>query len=347
MQPWLAAFPPSHHPTFFEVVTVMALRYFAAQKCDLVIWEIGLGGRLDATNIVTPLASVITNIEFDHQQWLGDTLDQIAAEKAGIIKTGVPVITAAEPGHGLEVISETARRLAAPFTRVAQVSRIADSVPPSSTSLSVEQAWAAAAPGAGGMPALPLSGEHQRLNAALAVTTVKAIAAQIPVSAEALSEGLKQVSWPGRMQLVKTPAGQTIVLDGAHNAASAAALRCTFESEFRDIRPVLVLGVLGDKDWSSIAGSLASLASRILLVPVKSQRTLPPEALAPVCREVNLAAPVETCASLSGALAATAKEPFLLITGSLYLVGEAMELLRLSAAPPKDERSLNEWSAAR
>src|SRR5207245_3578994 len=92
LQPLLAQFPEGEHPTFFEVVTVMALRYFAAQKCDLVIWETGLGGRLDATNIVTPLASVITNVQFDHQEWLGARLASIAAEKAGIIKPGIRVI---------------------------------------------------------------------------------------------------------------------------------------------------------------------------------------------------------------------------------------------------------------
>src|SRR5881409_2307861 len=96
MQPLLKRFTAAEHPTFFEVVSVMSLRYFAEQRCDLVIWETGLGGRLDATNIVTPLASVITNIQYDHQQWLGETLASIAAEKAGIIKPGVPVITAAD-----------------------------------------------------------------------------------------------------------------------------------------------------------------------------------------------------------------------------------------------------------
>src|SRR6266851_8090857 len=96
LQPLLGTFPRDAHPTFFEVVTVMALRYFAEQKCDSVVWETGLGGRLDATNIVTPLASVITNVQFDHEEWLGHTLAEIAAEKAGIIKPGVPVITAAE-----------------------------------------------------------------------------------------------------------------------------------------------------------------------------------------------------------------------------------------------------------
>ena len=109
IQPLLKEFPADHHPTFFEVVTVMALKYFAEQKCELVIWETGLGGRLDATNIVIPLASVITNIALDHQQWLGDTLEKIAAEKAGIIKSGVPVLTAADAPEALRVIEQMAR----------------------------------------------------------------------------------------------------------------------------------------------------------------------------------------------------------------------------------------------
>ena len=124
LQPLLKQFPAGHHPTFFEVVTVMALKFFAEQKCDLVIWETGLGGRLDATNIVTPLASVITNIAFDHEQWLGDTLAKIAAEKAGIIKPGVPVITAADEPEALAVIEKTAREKNAPLIKVAQASSL-------------------------------------------------------------------------------------------------------------------------------------------------------------------------------------------------------------------------------
>src|SRR5256714_12995540 len=112
----LAQFPADEHPTFFEVVTVIALRYFAEQKCYLVIWETGLGGRLDATNIVTPLASVITNIQYDHQKWLGETLASIAAEKAGIIKPGVPVITATDEPEAIKVIEEKARADHAPLT---------------------------------------------------------------------------------------------------------------------------------------------------------------------------------------------------------------------------------------
>jgi dihydrofolate synthase/folylpolyglutamate synthase len=117
IQPLLEEFPPDNHPTMFEVVTLMALKYFAEQNCDLVIWETGLGGRLDATNIVTPLASVITNIAFDHMQWLGDTLAQIAAEKAGIIKPGIPVVTAVENFEALTVIERVAREKGTTLTQ--------------------------------------------------------------------------------------------------------------------------------------------------------------------------------------------------------------------------------------
>ena len=121
VQALLGAFPASAHPTFFEVVTVMALRYFAEQQCNLVIWETGLGGRLDATNIVIPLASVITNIQFDHEKWLGPTLAEIAFEKAGIIKPGIPVITATDQRTALQVIAETAKRHGSPLIVVTRL----------------------------------------------------------------------------------------------------------------------------------------------------------------------------------------------------------------------------------
>src|SRR5690242_3900566 len=158
IQPLLQHFPADAHPTMFEVVAVMALKYFAEQRCNLVVWETGLGGRLDATNIVTPLASVITNIALDHQQWLGETLEKIAAEKAGIIKPGVPVLTATNVPEALNVIEEVARRENAPLTRVGQASRLS---PFKNEKMET-----------GATPVLPLPGEHQKLNAALALATV-------------------------------------------------------------------------------------------------------------------------------------------------------------------------------
>ena len=210
-------------PTFFEFITVLALKFFAEQKCDLVIWETGLGGRLDATNIVTPLASVITNIALDHTQWLGDTLEKIAAEKAGIIKPGVPVITAAHEPEVLRVIERVAREKNAPLTKInfREGRRVAVPNQNEFGSLTRQPSQ---------IENLPLPGEHQKQNAALAVATVEALQKQIPVSAEKIREGLATVNWPGRLQLVTRPGGQKILLDGAHNVAGAEALRAALPS---------------------------------------------------------------------------------------------------------------------
>ena len=309
-----------------------------------MIWETGLGGRLDATNIVTPLASVITNIAFDHQQWLGDTLEKIAAEKAGIIKSGVPVVTAADEPGALVVIEKIAREKNAPLTRVAQASRLQTGV---------------------GMAALPLPGEHQKLNAALALATVGILQKQIPVTEEQIRAGLANVNWPGRLQLIQRPDGQKILLDGAHNVAGAKVLRealSSWSSSFslsggtpkRELQhagpeagaPIaLILGVLQDKDWQPICETLAPLAGRIFTVPVSSERTANTKDLAAACRAANPLSVVFACANLAEALDKSAGNAFVIITGSLYLVGEALEMLGLSPAR-ESERGLNEWSVA-
>ena len=355
LQPWLKSFPEVHHPTFFEVVTVMALKFFAEQNCDLVIWETGLGGRLDATNIVTPLASVITNIQFDHQAWLGDTLAKIAAEKAGIIKPGVPVITAADEPEALKVIEETARTQKAPLIKINSWEGRRAAVPNQNQS---------------GSPArqpslvenLSLPGEHQKINAALALATVEVLQNQIPVTEEQIRTGLADVSWPGRLQLVTSKSGQKILLDGAHNPAGAKALRealkgtpSTASAGFKDdLRragtvpgaPItIILGVLQDKDWRPICETLAPLAARIHTVPVASERSAHPQELAEACRKINPAAEISVGHSLGEALEKTAGDGFIVITGSLYLVGEALEQLGLSPAGG-GERGLNEWTGA-
>jgi dihydrofolate synthase / folylpolyglutamate synthase len=317
-----ATFAEDHQPTFFEAVTVMALRYFAEQKCDLVIWETGLGGRLDATNIVTPLASAIANIGIEHSEWLGDTVEKIATEKAGIIKPGVPAVTSAASGHGLETITAIARERRSPFTVVdADQTHIAplDTID------------------------LPLHGPHQRLNAALVVAIVRTLAAQIPVTDSALRAGLATVDWPGRMHRVQTASGQTILLDGAHNADGAEALRIALQEEFPTAQPAMIFGVFRDKDSTSMCHSLAPLAGRILLTPVHSERTEDPSKLVAACRESNGRAPIEVCQSLADALRKVPDAPFIVIAGSLYLVGEAMELLHLTRAAENDEKGLNEW----
>ena len=318
IQPWLKEFPAGHHPTFFEVVAVMALKYFAAQGCEVVIWETGLGGRLDATNIVTPLASIITNIALDHQQWLGDTHAKIAAEKAGIIKPGVPVITATEEASALAVIRQTARERNAPLTEVH--------------------------PAPINLPALSLLGEHQKQNAALALATVNILQPTLPVSPEAIHTGLTTVIWPGRLQLLKMADGRQLLLDGAHNEAGVEALRTALETSFPGKPLALIFGALQDKSWPGLCQILAPLAAKIHTVPVASERTAAAADLAAACHAAHPAAEVTARLNLADALIACQNEPLVVIAGSLYLVGEALELL---SQPPAgdDERGLNEWQA--
>ena len=321
LRPLLGRFPPDNHLTLFEVVTVMALKFFADQKCDLVIWETGLGGRLDATNIVTPLASVITNIGLDHQQWLGDTPAKIAAEKAGIIKPGVPVVTATVAPEARSVIKKTARAKNAP--------------------LQIVTAWTSR-PGRSQLPAPPWLGDHQKTNAAVALATVAVLQRIIPVTEKQIRAGLALAKWPGRLQLIPKKSGGKILLDGAHNPDGADALARTLRKSFK-FRRTLILGVLEDKNWRQICRTLAPLAVRILTVPVASERTASAAALAAACRPANARAEIIACSSLTEALEKSRADVFVIVTGSLYLVGEALERLgRLRAGD--GERQLNRWT---
>ena len=308
MQALLRQFPAGQLPTFFEVITVMALEHFARAQCDIVLLETGLGGRLDATNIVTPLATVITPIALDHQQYLGETLAQIAAEKAGIIKQGIPALSAPQPPEAIAVLEQTG-----PITFV-----------------DAEHATA-------------LAGKHQRQNAALAAATVEALQTTLPVKNDSIETGLANVHWPARAQAIEHD-GRKLLLDAVHNPASAEALRGVLAELHSGQRPALLLGVLADKNWEQMVGILAPVAGRIVCVPVSSERTLPPDELAEACRQ-QTDCEVIASASLEDGLAAVAADDFVVITGSIYLLGEAMELLGLAAAV--DEKDLNEWKMSR
>jgi dihydrofolate synthase/folylpolyglutamate synthase len=291
------------------------------------VLEVGLGGRLDSTNVCQPCVSVITSISLDHTKQLGETLAAIAAEKAGIIKPGVPVITAVNEPEALKVIEEVARKQNAPLAMID--GRDAALRRPDS---------------AARCPYLSLPGEHQKMNAALALAAIKVLQKQIPVTDEKIREGLASVNWPGRLQLIQRPDGQKILLDGAHNVAGAKALRAALENNFQSPGHTLILGVLQDKDWPHICEILAPTAARIVTVPVSSERTAAARELAAACRAANPAAGIAACNSLRAALEKTAGDDFVVVTGSLYLVGEALELAGLSPANG-GERALNEWTA--
>jgi dihydrofolate synthase/folylpolyglutamate synthase len=313
-----ADFPDGQGPTFFEMATVMALCYFAEQSCDIVLWETGLGGRLDATNIVTPLASVITNIGLDHTRWLGETHAAIAAEKAGIIKPGVPALTAAAQPEALAVIRAEAARQGAELIELGQAEGTTD---------------------------LPLLGRHQQTNASLAKAVVEQLQAELPVSPGAVRGGLAKVHWPGRLQVVRR-GDQIVLLDGAHNAEGAAMLRQALADEFSADTPVFIFGMVDEKDGAGFCAELAPLAKRVVLSPVSSARSAKPEGFVVACQAANPAAAIEVAESLGQALEWCAAEPVVVVTGSFYLVGEAMERLGLAPTPSEAERRLNDWGAA-
>ncbi|MFM1944251.1 MAG: hypothetical protein RI897_3233 [Verrucomicrobiota bacterium] len=324
MRGWVGAFPEEHCPTFFEVITVMALLHFIDQDCDLVIWETGMGGRLDATNIVVPEASVITSIHLDHMRWLGSTLSEIAAEKAGIIKRGVPVVSAAQDATVIDVLRARAEELESTLTVV----------DPQVEGCGLPPGWDCS-----------LSGVHQRANAALSLATVRALRRRLPVEDETIQSGLAGVEWPGRMQVVKGRGGGRLLLDGAHNPAGIQTLVDGVRHAYPGESPVFIIGMLQDKDWGAMAARLARCARRIVVVPVRSDRGLAPEELATACRRPGQGtADVRVGDSLASALRECEAEPFVVVTGSLYLVGEAMALLDLLPEASVDELDLNDWS---
>ncbi|HEV8544356.1 MAG TPA: folylpolyglutamate synthase/dihydrofolate synthase family protein [Verrucomicrobiae bacterium] len=309
------------HPTFFEFVTVMALSYFVEQRCELVIWETGLGGRLDATNIVRPLASVITNIQLDHQQWLGNSLGEIATEKAGIIKPGIPVVTGARGEAALGVIQRIASERNSPVTLVEETE--------------FERSASAGH--------LSLLGKHQKANASVALATVQALQNTLPVSQEAIREGFETITWPGRLQHVKI-AQTEVLLDGAHNPDGARTLRDALAQEFAAREITLVLGLFKDKAWTEMCEILVPSAKRVFLVPLESDRSANPNAVAAFCAERWPSVQVNIMVSVAAGLDAALRESFAVIAGSLHLIGEVMQLLRI-IPDARSERELNEWDA--
>jgi dihydrofolate synthase / folylpolyglutamate synthase len=280
------------HPTFFEITTALAFDYFRAQSVDLVILETGLGGRLDATNVVHPLVSVLTAIDLDHQHWLGDTLSKIAAEKAGIIKPGTPVVSGPQYPEVRSALEQIAENRSAPITFAVTPIK--------------------------GTP-IGLQGSHQQMNAAIATTAIEK--AGIQVSPEAVAKGLEQVYWPGRFQHVE----DRIILDGAHNPAAIARLIQTWHECVGQESASILFGGLRDKDLKTMIATLSPLAARFLLVPVRSQRSA---STSEIERFVPKQIPVNLCGSAEQALDLAGRfDDRILVTGSLFLVGEVLAIL--------------------
>lgn len=280
-----------HSPTYFELTTALALDHFKRERCDVVILETGMGGRLDATNAVTPVVSVVTPVAMDHTQWLGNTISEIASEKAGIIKHGIPVVSAPQIPEAAAALQKKADGCGCPLT-------IVD------------------APYEGG---IGLAGIHQKWNASLAVSAIAASPFQ--VGSHAVSDGLNDVVWPARFQRVT----EKIIVDGAHNPHAAETLARTWREQFGAERATVVFGALDDKDYAEMLKRLGAIAGSFFFVPVKNPRSADPRSFPALA-----APPSHVFSSLPQALEAT-ENRITLVTGSLFLAGEALSLLAQEA----------------
>lgn len=272
-----------HQPTFFEVATCAAISHFAQAGCDAVVLETGMGGRLDATNAVTPLVSVLTPISFDHEKWLGSTLAEIAGEKCGIIKQGIPVVSAPQLPEAEAVIRRTAAERNSPLQFIDRIG-----------------------------PPTALAGEHQRRNSALACAALEA--AGLSISENSITSGLANLTWPGRFQIID----ERVILDGAHNPQAAGLLVETLRDRGFTRLPI-IFGALRDKDYSAMLRHLEPVAERFLFVPVPgTERAESPDHFTTSMPSAVLPGVKEALATIDGPV---------LVTGSLFLVGEAMRVL--------------------
>jgi dihydrofolate synthase/folylpolyglutamate synthase len=288
------------HPTYFETVTAMAFMLFREARLDTVVLEVGLGGRLDATNVVQPELCVITPIDYDHQTFLGDTIEQIAAEKAGILKPGVPAVFAEQHQQAAETVLRAHAHAPYILSRDWAITALEMDARGSSFRLR------------GVEVVCPLAGEHQVENARVAAIAL----AQLRVS----PQGIAETRWPGRLEHVAER--PEIIIDGAHNPAGTRALIAYIRRFFSGRRIWIVYGALRDKAVGEMASMLFPLAGRLILTAAANARAMPPEDIpAPGARITHSIA--EAIALLDDA----APEDVIFITGSLYLAGEARALL--------------------
>jgi len=297
--------PTAGQPTTFELTTALALAHFAATACSVAVVEVGLGGRFDATNATDPHVSVITPISHDHMRELGTSLRQIASEKAGVLRPGRVAIVARQDDAVAAVVRRASRSVAAELRVITPLS-------------------AAVATRYG----LALRGAHQRQNAALAIAAARALAERgVPFREGAIGRGLRQLRWPGRFELV--PGSPPLVLDGAHNDGSAAALAAAIRAEVPGRRVRLVIGMMQDKDARAVTRALAPIASAVYATRAESPRAADPAAIARLFRRVPVRAFHDLSSALRAARADAGPGETLCVTGSLALVGEARGLLGL------------------
>lgn len=308
--------------TYFELITACAFLHFAQQRIEVAVVEVGLGGALDATNVVVPAACVITGVSMDHEAILGRTIARIAREKAGIVKPGAGVFSGCDVPEAQHVIRTVARRLGAPLAELGSQIRISEvSVSGGRFSMNLRtprRTYSRLRPA--------LSGRHQLRNAALAVAAVESLEG-FPVKVAAVRRGLASARWPGRLELFRRP--RRTLLDGAHNLEGANALAAHLP--VLSAGPIhLVFGVLGDKDIRGIGRALFPLADRLYLARLTNGRSADPEAVlasVPAIRR-RTATYGSACSALRAAWRDCPTEGLVVVAGSLYLLGEVLPMIR-------------------
>jgi dihydrofolate synthase / folylpolyglutamate synthase len=308
------------HPTYFECVTAMAFQYFAEQRVEFGVFEVGLGGRLDATNILTPVVSVITRIDFDHENFLGHSLREIAAEKAGILKPAVPVILAQQPAEAREVVLARAAQLRSPVietSRAYQIGRpwmhdgcVRARITEVSSGWEIDLA-----------PRLP--GRFQLQNAMNAVAAARLLGERgFRISDEDIAEGVARTVWPGRIE--KLQSHPDVYLDGAHNPSAARELATFWEENFAGRKIYLLYGALRDKAVDEVAGLLFPFAAEVIFTEPRTARAISAAQLAEIAAhhagQSSVIADAEQ--ALDYALSKATSGDAVFITGSLYLVGQ-------------------------
>ncbi len=296
--------------TYFETITAMAFLLFWAEGVEMAALEVGLGGRLDATNVVVPKLSVITPIDYDHQKWLGDTIEEIAFEKAGILKRRVPAIVAPQRPEADAVLHRRAAELDVPLERTSKW-RVED--------LQVGRSGSRfrATRHSSFDISCPLAGEHQVVNALTAVAALN----HLGVAGAAIESGIAATRWPGRLEQVSEK--PEIWLDGAHNPAGVRSLAQHIRRFFEGRKLTLIFGAMQDKEVAGMAAELFPLADRLILTAPAQQRSLDPLAIAEIAGQSCF----EVAPRVAQALDMASGDDLVFVTGSLYLVGEARALL--------------------
>ena len=311
------------HPTEFEIITCTMFLYFYIQKVDFAVVEVGLGGRLDSTNVIVPVVSVITSISFDHMNILGDSLEQIASEKAGIIKEGVPVVLFPQEKESFKVIEKVCHEKNSKLIKV-----LADSAQYLQT-VGCKQSISLNTKNEEYDILLSLLGKHQLLNCAVAVNTIEELNRQgVYIRKESIISALSNVEWHGRLEVMNNK--PLVVIDGAHNIDGIKKLRDSVETHFKYEKMVLILGILADKQVEEMIEIIAPLADRIVAVTPNSERAQLAEELKNVIDkyDVRCEAVEDYKEAYLRAFNYCGNDDLLLISGSLYMIGDMRKIIR-------------------